>query len=364
MPPRDSAAPAPTTDGLRLSANVSLRQALAQLDRTGKGIVLVVDTDGRLEGTITDGDIRRGILAGLTVAHPVRDLLAGKTAAPRPVTAPAGTSSDTLLRLMREHGVRQVPLLDAAGRVTGLTTLDELLPNVLPDAQAVIMAGGFGTRLRPYTDDTPKPMLPVGDTPLLERTVRQLRAAGIRRVNISTHYLAEKIVDHFGDGRDFGVEFTYLREETPLGTAGALGLMGPLTERCLVMNGDILTRVDFRAMLAYHTEHAAALTVGVRAYEMKVPYGVIEADGPLVRRVVEKPALQFFVNAGIYVLEPSAHRLIPADRRFDMTDLITILIAEGHSVVSFPIVEYWLDIGQQPDYEQAQQDVRTGRYAA
>jgi dTDP-glucose pyrophosphorylase/CBS domain-containing protein len=367
MPPSASpAGPAPGAADLCLAADAPLREALARLDRTSKGIVLVTGADGRLSGTITDGDIRRGILAGLTLEHPVRDLLTAKAASPHahPVTAPAETGPDALLRLMQEHGVRQIPLLDATGLVTGLSTLDELLPDVWPRAQAVIMAGGFGTRLRPYTDDTPKPMLPVGDRPLMERTVRQLQAAGIRRVNVSTHYLAEKIVDHFGDGRAFGVEFTYLREEQPLGTAGALGLMDPPTERCLVINGDILTRVDFRAMLAYHGEHNAALTVGVRTYEMKVPYGVIEADGANVLRVVEKPALRFFVNAGIYVLEPSAHRLIPTGRRFDMTDLIARLIAEGHPVVSFPIVEYWLDIGQQPDYEQAQQDVRTGRYAA
>lgn len=360
MPPTDRAA-----TELCLAADVPLRQAVAQLDRTGKGIVLVTDADGRLVGTITDGDIRRGILAGLTLEHTTGVLLATKAAAtpPRPVTAPAGTRPDALLRLMQKHSVRQIPLIKD-DRVAGLVTIDDLLPGVLPTAQAVIMAGGFGTRLRPFTDDTPKPMLPVGDKPLMERTVRQLQAAGIRRVSVSTHYLPEKIVNHFGDGRDFGVEFTYLREEQPLGTAGALGLMEAPTERCLVINGDILTRVDFRAMLVYHAEHAAALTVGVRTYEMKVPYGVIEADGPLVRRVVEKPSLRFFVNAGIYVLEPSAHRLIPTGRRFDMTDLIDKLIAEGHSVVSFPIVEYWLDIGQQPDYEQAQQDVRTGRYAA
>lgn len=370
MPPTDDTTPpspgAPPANDSRLPAAAPLRQALKQIDRNGKGIVLVTDGGGRLVGTITDGDIRRAILAGLAVDAPVSDLLAARPAEhPRPVTAPVGTAADALVRLMQDRGVRQIPLLDGDGRVSGLTTLDELLPGVLPPAQAVIMAGGFGSRLRPYTDDTPKPMLRVGDRPLMERTVGQLRAAGIRRVNVSTHYLPEKIVGHFGDGRDFGVEFNYLQEDQPLGTAGALGLMDPPAGRCLVINGDILTRVDFRALLAYHTEHAAALTVGVRTYEIDVPYGVVEADGPRVRRVVEKPSVRFFVNAGIYVLEPLAHALIPPGRRFDMTDLIALLIQEGHAVVSFPIVEYWLDIGRHPDYEQAQHDVRTGgRYAA
>jgi dTDP-glucose pyrophosphorylase/CBS domain-containing protein len=346
--------------------DATLIAALNQIDRVGKGIIIVVDDNDRFLGTITDGDIRRGILAGLGTDHPIAGILETKnTSYPMsPTTAPIGTPSDHLIRLMRQNGVRQIPLLDSEQRVAGLVTLEELLPEVWPTAQAVIMAGGFGTRLRPYTDNLPKPMLPVGDQPLMELTVRQLQSAGIRHVNISTHYLADKIIDHFGDGSEFGVEFKYLHEDQPLGTAGALKLMAPPQERFLVINGDILTRIDYRTLLAYHVEQKAVLTVGVRKYEFKVPYGVVETDGPFIRQLVEKPSMKFFVNAGIYVLEPSVYELIPTDRRFDMTELINLLLERGLPVISFPILEYWLDIGQQPDYEKAQQDMQSGRYAA
>jgi NDP-sugar pyrophosphorylase family protein len=266
---------------------------------------------------------------------------------------------------MQEHVVRQVPLVDVDGAVAGLVVLDKLIPaSDDPPMQAVIMAGGFGTRLRPLTDDVPKPMLPLGDYPLMEHIVRQLQTAGIRRVHVTTHYKPEKIIDHFGNGDRFGMEFNYIAEDRPLGTAGALGLMDSPTERLLVMNGDILTSVDFKALLNYHQENAAVLTVGARQYEFKVPYGVIEREGPFVRRVVEKPSLTFFVNAGIYLLEPEAHGYIPRGQHFDMTDLIGKLIEHGQSVACFPILEYWLDIGQLNDYEKAVQDVKTGRFAA
>jgi NDP-sugar pyrophosphorylase family protein len=215
------------------------------------------------------------------------------------------------------------------------------------------MAGGKGSRLHPLTAEMPKPMLQVGDRPLLEIIIERLRDAGIRNVKVTTHHHRQKITDHFGDGRGFGVELSYVEEDQPLGTAGGLGLMEPPTETTLVMNGDILTDVDVRAMLRYHREHEADLTVGVRQYELKVPYGVVECDGPVVKGLSEKPVLGLFVNAGIYLLEPAVFRLIPIGERFDMTDLMQRVLADGRPMVSFPIREDWLDIGQLADYEQA-----------
>jgi len=223
--------------------------------------------------------------------------------------------------------------------------------------QAVIMAGGFGSRLRPLTEDTPKPMLPVGDRPLMEHIIDSFRNAGIQRVNITTHFHPEKITGYFGDGHDFGVEINYVTEGLPLGTAGALGLMGTPTAPLLVMNGDILTRLDFRAMLDHHRQHKADLTMAVRPYEMQVPYGVVESEELLVRKVQEKPVFRYLVNAGIYLLEPGVHQYIPNGQRCDMPELIQRLIAAGHRVVSFPIIEYWLDVGRHGDYVQAQQDL-------
>jgi len=348
---------------LCVSCNHTIQGCILALNETAKGILLVVDDEQRLLGTITDGDIRRAILARANLEAPVTELLARKAGSPypEPVTAPIGTDRSALLQLMQERSVRHVPLLDGAGRVVDLVALDELLPNQELPVQAMIMAGGFGKRLHPLTEEVPKPMLSVGGRPLMERIVEQLRKAGIQQINITTHYKPENIAAHFGDGSNFGVKLNYVTEDRPLGTAGALGLMEKPDKLLLVINGDILTRMNFRAMLAYHREHKADLTVAVRKYDLKVPYGVIESDGAFVRELAEKPSHSFFVNAGIYLLEPSVYHYVPNGQRFDMTDLIQRLLEEQRPVASFPIVEYWLDIGQPEDYERAQEDIKNGR---
>jgi NDP-sugar pyrophosphorylase family protein len=262
---------------------------------------------------------------------------------------------------MQTKSLRHIPLLDGEGRVVDLVLLSELVEQPRLPLSAVVMAGGYGVRLRPLTKNIPKPMLPVGDRPLMEWTIEQLRAIGIRHVNVTTHYKPEIIVEHFGDGRQFGVEINYVDEERPLGTAGALGLMKSPTGPLLVINGDILTQLDFRAMFDFHREYRADMTVGVRKYEFQVPYGVVETEGVAISRLVEKPSLGFFVNAGVYLLEPIIHRYVPSGCHLDMTDLIGQLLADGRNVISFPIQEYWLDIGQHGDYEQAQEDLRNGR---
>lgn len=351
---------------LCISSAACVRDAIACIDRNAKGIVLVTDAEQRLIGTLTDGDIRRAMLAGLNLDEPVDALLRRKaTSTPAlPVTAPVGTARDVLLRLMQERRIRQIPLLSERGTVEELVTLDELLPEQMLPLQAVIMAGGFGSRLRPLTDSLPKPMLPVGDTPLMQHTIEQLRNAGIRRVNVTTHFMSEKIQDYFGDGRRFGVELNYVAEDRPLGTAGFLSLMEAPQEPLLVINGDILTQIDFRALVHFHRDQRADLTVGVRQYDLSVPYGVIEAEGSVVRNIVEKPALRFLVNAGIYLLEPTVRQFIPAAEHFDMTDLIHSLLNATRSVGCFPIREYWLDIGKPADYQQAQEDVKKWRKAS
>jgi len=339
-----------------ISPDNSIREAIACIDRNGRGIALVTDEGGRLLGTITDGDVRRSMLAKMNLETPVSAILVRKAASPGPqfVTALVGTPPATLLQLMQNGEVRQIPLLDIEGRVAGLVTLDELVPRSNLLSQAVVMAGGLGTRLRPLTENLPKAMLPVGGRPLMERIIEQLQQAGIRRVNVTTHYKAEKIIEHFGDGRAFGVELHYMNEDRPLGTGGALGLLPAPREPMLIINGDILTEVDFKAMVDFHQESQAEMTVAVSRYDLQVPYGVIECEGSHVRGLTEKPQLSFFVNAGIYLIEPAVYSYIPNGERFDMTDLIDKLLGARRPVVSFPIREYWLDIGQHSDYEQAQ----------
>lgn len=301
--------------------------------------------------------------AGLTLTDTANLLLSikARTPHPVPVTAPVGTPDDELLHLMQSRSVRQVPLVDATGVVKGVVSLSDLLPQVAPNLQAVIMAGGFGTRLRPLTENTPKPMLPVSGRPVMEHIIDHLRDTGIRQVNVTTHYQSEKITEHFGDGAAFGVEIKYLQEDVPLGTGGALGLLERPEEPLLVINGDVLTEVDFLALHAFHVENGADMTIGVRRYAVKVPYGVVDCDGVSVTGLREKPDLAFFVNAGIYLLEPKVFDYIPAKHHLNMTDLVLKLINFGRPVVSYPICEYWLDIGQHDDYHKAQEDVLSGK---
>lgn len=341
----------------------SIREVVTCIDRSAKGIALITDKDGRLLATVTDGDVRRALLDGRSLDTPVHDLLSSKITLPhsQPITAPQDTEPETLLRLMRDFGIRHVPLLDEDGNVVELVTLEELLPDQMPLIQAVIMAGGQGTRLRPLTEDIPKPMLTVGERPLMELIVEHLRESGVRRVCITTHYKPETIMEHFGNGDKFGIEMSYVNEDKPLGTAGALGLMPEANEPILVINGDILTQVNFRAMFAYHQEHRAEMTVAVSQYGLQVPYGVVECEGSKICQLREKPSLSFFVNAGIYLLEPSVYQYIPKGQPFNMTELIHCLLAAGRPLVSFPIREYWLDIGQHDDYAQARNDVAEGK---
>lgn len=345
-----------------MSQDCRIREVMECLDRFGKGIALVLDSDEKLIATVTDGDIRRAVLAGLDLNLQVTELLESRGTAFRhaPVTAPVGTPDDVLLHTMNEKGLRQIPILDEESRVTNLVLLTDLVKEYELPLKAVVMAGGFGTRLRPLTEDIPKPMLPVGDRPLLELIVEQLRDAGIRQVNVATHYKGEVISEHFKDGQDFGVDIRYVKEDQPLGTAGALSLLEESEEPVLVINGDILTRVDFRSMLNFHREHSADLTIAVRQYELRVPYGVVMTDGVAVTDISEKPVVKQFINAGIYLLSPTVRRLIPNGQPYDIPDLIQRLLKEDQRVVCFPIREYWLDIGKADHYDQAKSDIATG----
>jgi dTDP-glucose pyrophosphorylase len=350
----------PELEPLLLRTTATVRAAMECIDRNQIGIALVVDDERRLLGTVTDGDIRRAMLADVALDAPVDALLERQRQVhhdrPFPLTAPVGAHGAELVVLMQRYDVRQIPLVDEAGRVHDVSLLRDLVDVEGPPLRAVVMAGGFGTRLGDLTKETPKPMLPVGDRPLLERILEQLRDAGIGHVNLTTHYRADDIAQHFGNGESIGVEIEYVSEEQPLGTAGALGLIESDTP-ILVMNGDILTRVDFKAMHRFHDEHRADMTMAVRPYEARVPYGLVELDGSTITSIAEKPLARGFVNAGIYLLNPDVCRLVAPGESIDMPQLIERLLGEGRTVVGFPLREYWLDIGRLADYEQALADV-------
>jgi dTDP-glucose pyrophosphorylase/CBS domain-containing protein len=336
------------------SPNASIAEAIAALDKAGTGALVLCADDGTLRGLLTDGDFRRAILNGTAMTatcHAIASL--------HPLVATQSTTPVQALQMMNDHDINHLPVVDGSNRCIGLLLRKDLAPEVGLNLSAVIMAGGYGKRLLPLTERVPKPMLPVGDRPLLELTIQQLRRSGIREVNLTTHYLSDSIKDHFGDGERFGVRLSYLQENHPLGTAGGLRQMQRPDGPFVVINGDILTGLPFHEMLAYHRQHRAVMTVGVRKYEMQVPFGVVECEDLRITGVQEKPSFGFFINAGTYLLDPAACDFIPDGQPFDMTDLIHKLVEAGKHVVSFPIVEYWLDVGRHEDYQKAQQDVLT-----
>ncbi len=342
-------------DTVTLLPSASIADAIARLDKAGTGALVLCPADRMLIGLLTDGDIRRAILHGASLETPRESIASHK-----PLTITSSISTAEALDLMVKHDIDHLPVVDAEGRVISFLLRRNLAQRGSSDLSAVIMAGGYGKRLLPLTEQVPKPMLPVGDRPLLELTIQQLRRSGIRDISLTTHYLPDSIVQYFGDGSAFGVRLSYLKEDIPLGTAGGIKLMKRIQNPFIVINGDIITGVPFQEMLNFHRKHHASLTVGVRKYEVEVPFGVVDLDEVRVNYIREKPSFSFFINAGAYLLEPEVCDFIPADRRFDMTDLIQRLIEAGKIVVSFPIMEYWLDIGRHEDYAKAQEDVRNG----
>lgn len=337
-----------------ISPQVAISEAINILDQSGLGVLLVADENQKLLGLITDGDIRRAMIHGISFSEAC-ETISNKA----PIVAPESISPEEALNIM-DHAkaflVNHLPLIDGNNRITGLLLRSDLTPKHELGLRAVVMAGGFGTRLRPLTEDLPKPMLPVGEKPLLETVICQLRDVGVKQVNVTTHYKPEKIRDYFGNGDKFGINISYVNEDQPLGTAGALALMSPPDEPCLVINGDVLTKVNFRAMFEFHKENLADITIGVRRYEMQCPYGVIMCNGVEVASLEEKPFVQFIVNAGIYLLDPEVFKFIPKNRSFHMTDLIKLLLKNKRKVVSFAIHEYWKDIGHHSDYDHANAD--------
>ncbi len=345
--------------------STSIVEAIEAIDANNKGTVVVVDEEGKLVSVVTDGDIRRAILQGIDLKRPLSCLLEDrrKSLYPNPIFARVGDSREERIRLMRRHKIRHLPLVAAGGEVTDFVTSDELTSKSAPKMKAVVMAGGYGKRLRPLTESLPKPMLPLGDKPLLERLVEQLGESEIEQIYVTTHYHRSRIKEHFGDGSDYNVKIEYIDETSPMGTAGSLALLPPTSLPVLVINGDILTRIDFRTMHEFHREHQATLTVAVREHRSTIPYGVVRVNGTDVINIVEKPTSSCLVNAGIYLINPSALSLIQANGNgFDMPDLIRVLIAQCRRVVSFPIREYWADIGRIEDYERVKADVDQGRY--
>lgn len=337
-----------------IGTGASIHDALGVINRSALQVALVVDGQERLLGMITDGDIRRGILANLPMTGAVEALMQKKCTVASPDDSP-----EKILQLMRNKSISHVPVVDDAGCVKGLKVLHDLLGSIQQDNWVVLMAGGMGTRLRPLTQDCPKPLLKVGGRPLLETIIRNFMKYGFHRFFIAINYKGDMIEEYFGDGDRLGCDIRYLREDRQLGTAGALHLLAPEPDKpVIVMNGDVLTQINMRRLLEFHGEQEAVATMCVREYDFQVPFGVVKADGHRLLELEEKPVHSFFVNAGIYVLEPSCLKDIPSQTYFDMPMLFEKVMARDGKTVIFPIHEYWMDIGQLADYERANGEYR------
>jgi dTDP-glucose pyrophosphorylase len=329
--------------------SASIRKALEIIDSGSMKVALISDETQKLLGTITDGDVRRAILNGMGLDDSIESIY-HRT----PITCGINEPKEKILQLAVAHKLYQIPIIDAEGRIAGIAEVDELLKPVRHKNKVVLMVGGLGARLSPLTDNMPKPMLHVGNKPILETIIENFAKYGYTEIILSVSYKSHMIEEYFGNGAAFGVNIEYVHETKRMGTAGALSLMRDgLTEPFFVMNGDLLTNVNFEHMHDYHLSHDAVATMAVREYDFQVPYGVVNVQDGKIWSIEEKPTHKFFVSAGIYMLSPKTLTHIPNDNFFDMPTLFEKLIVEKSNTISFPIREYWLDIGRISDYERA-----------
>ena len=337
-----------------ISPQTSLKDAIARMDTSALQVGLVLDNNNNLAGILTDGDVRRAILAGISLETDVSEVMN-----PNPTTINLLASRAEMLALMRRQVIHHLPILDEKHRVVGLVTLDDLMGAVERPNWVVLMAGGLGTRLRPLTKDRPKPLLTVGGKPILEIIIESFAAQGFKHIFVSVNYKAEMIEEYFQGGERWGVRLTYLHEHKRLGTAGALSLLPQKPqEPIIVMNADLLTQMSFDSLLLFHKSENSLATMAVREYDFQVPYGVVRVEKTKIKEIEEKPVQRFFVNAGIYTLSPEALDVLPEDTFFDMPTLFEELIAAGQCTTAYPLQEYWLDIGRLEEFERAQVEWR------
>ncbi|MFJ8064180.1 nucleotidyltransferase family protein [Psychrobacillus sp. NPDC096426] len=335
-----------------VNENNTLLETMKIIDVSSMQFAAVVDGDLNLLGTVTDGDIRRSILRGEGLDVPIKQVMN-----PSPICATIENTYSDCLNLLKRHKLKQIPIISEGNKIIDIIFADEDPITKNNENTVILMAGGLGTRLRPLTENIPKPMLNVGNKPILETIIEGFKQYGFTNFIISVNYKKEVIQDYFQDGTAFGVSISYIEENKRMGTAGALSLLKEKpTSPIFVMNGDLLTQVNFEQLLHFHEDTDAVATMCVREYEYQIPYGVIETDGQQLVSIKEKPMQRSFVNAGIYVLSPEVFDYIPQGEFYDMPDLYKQLIEKQNNVSAFPVREYWLDIGHMSDFERANSD--------
>lgn len=332
----------------------SVREALIKLDSLGSDAILfVVDADNKLLGSLTDGDLRRGFIKGLDFNNQLCDFV---QTSPRYILANS-YNLDKLEGFKANH-FKIVPIINENHIIVDI--LNFRLQSTIIPADAVLMAGGEGKRLRPLTETTPKPLLKVGDKPIIEYNIDRLQKVGIKNVNLSINYLGDQLIDYFGDGANRNLNIRYVRENKPLGTIGSILLVEDFEhEDILVMNSDLLTNIDYADFFKTYKDSEADMAVAATSYQVDIPYGVLEVnESNIVKSLKEKPRYTYFSNAGIYIIKKDLLRMIPEDQFFDITDLINRIIEMNLKLITYPINGYWLDIGKHEDFKKAQEDIK------
>jgi len=332
-----------------LPVNASIEQAIRNLDQVAIKIVLIVSENNELVGTISDGDIRRGLLKGLDLNSQITNIIHRNA-----LVVPPEIGRDMVMQLMVANKIQQIPVVDAHQHIVGLHLWDEITTQPKRDNMMVIMAGGMGTRLRPHTENCPKPLLTVAGKPMLEHIIERAKLEGFSHFVLAIHYLGHMIEDYFGNGDNLGVNIDYLREDAPLGTAGALGLLNPRPESPFVVtNGDVITDIHYGELLDFHIRHNATATMAVRVHEWQHPFGVVQTQGVDIVGFEEKPVARTHINAGVYVLEPEALSVLSAGEHCDMPTLFERLQEKAERTVAYPMHEPWLDVGRPDDLQSA-----------
>ncbi len=337
-----------------VDASTPVIDTMGVIDRASNRAAFVVDDQYHLLGLVTDGDIRRGLLKGISLQDPVEKVM-NKS----PLTCRVSDSTQAILRLMEAKDILQVPIVEEGDRLVNVLSKRDITERSVYDSPVFLMAGGFGTRLHPLTQECPKPLLNVGSKPILETILESFADSGFHNFIISTHYLSDMVQKHFGDGSQWDVTIRYTQEQEPLGTGGALGLLPEdLPDLPIIMmNGDILTNVNFPALLDYHHEGGADATICVRQHQYQVPYGVVQASDFKIQHIDEKPVSRYYINAGIYVLNPSIVKSVRHGEKIDMPQLLNQQLDAGAQIQMYPLDEYWLDVGRMSEFKQAQKDI-------
>ena len=338
-----------------LPTNANIGQAIRNLDQVAIKIVMIVNEAGILEGTISDGDIRRGLLKGLNLNSPIINVIHRNS-----LVVPPELGRELVMQLMIANKIQQIPVVDAQHQLVGLHLWDEITTPIARPNMMVIMAGGMGTRLRPHTENCPKPLLNVAGKPMLEHIIDRAKHEGFCHFILAIHYLGGMIQSHFGDGERLGVKIEYLCEQSPLGTAGALGLLEPSPNLPFVVtNGDVITDIRYGELLDFHVRHNATATMAVRGHEWQHPFGVVQMQGVEIIGFEEKPIFRSHINAGVYALDPDALKVLTKDTHCDMPTLFERLQGLSLRTVAYPMHEPWLDVGRPDDLEQANADAKS-----